>query len=274
MKTIIASTDFTPSSVNAVNYAADLALSLNAKLVLLNVVEIPMAASEVTVTENFFEEMAGMADQDLENLKNSLMQRSEGKLNLTTKVVLGSVAAQIKEVADELQPFAIVMGKRAGNSLERILLGSSTLTSVKHNPYPILIIPEHVRFNGIHKIALACDLQNVADTIPFKLLTDWISPFNPSVQVVHLSKREQDFNSLDATESVALENHLSKYKPTFHFLVGDKLAERLNSYALEQKLDLLVIVPKKHGFLALFDKKHSGDIIIHNNTAILAIHGS
>ena len=94
MKTIIASTDFTPSSVNAVNYAADLALSLNAKLVLLNVVEIPMAASEVTVTENFFEDMAGMADQDLENLKTGLMQRSEGKLNLSTRVVLGTVAAQ------------------------------------------------------------------------------------------------------------------------------------------------------------------------------------
>ncbi len=169
-----------------------------------------MAASEITVTENFFEEMAGMADQDLENLKAGLMLRSEGKLKLSTRVVLGTVAAQIKEVAEELQPFAIVMGKRAGNSLERILLGSSTLTSVKHNPYPILIIPEHVQFKGIHKIGLACDLQNVADTIPFKLLTDWISPFNPTVQIVHLSKHEQDFNSLDAGESVALENHLNK----------------------------------------------------------------
>ena len=158
--------------------------------------------------------------------------------------------------------------------MERILLGSSTLTSVKHNPFPILIIPEQVQFKGIHKIALACDLQNVSDTIPFKLLSDWVSVFNPALEVVHLSKREQDFNSLDAAESVALENHLSKFKPTFHFLVGDKLAERLNAYAVEKQLDLLVIVPKKHGFLALFDKKHSGDIIVHNHTAILAIHAT
>jgi nucleotide-binding universal stress UspA family protein len=272
MKTIMATTDFTPCSVNAVNYAADLAVSLNAKLVLLNVVVVPMAASEVTVTESFFEDMAGMADQDLDNLKSSLKERTGGKIDLVTKVVLGTVAAQIKEVADEYQPFAIIMGKRAGNSLERILLGSSTLSSVKHNPYPILIIPEHVQFKGIHKIALACDLQNVSDTIPFKLLSDWISVFNPTLEIVHLSKREQDFNSLDASESVSLENHLSKFKPVFHFLVGDKLAERLNGYALDQQLDLLVIVPKKHGFLALFDKKHSGDIIVHNNSAILAIH--
>jgi nucleotide-binding universal stress UspA family protein len=274
MKTIIATTDFTPASANAVNYAADLAVSLNAKLVLLNVVEIPMAASEITVTENFFEEMADMADQDLDNLGASLIERSGGKLNLSTKVVLGTVAAQIKEVADDCQPFAIVMGKKTGNSLERILLGSNTLTTVKHNPYPVLIIPEQVKFKGIHKVALACDLQNVSDTIPFKLLSDWISVFSPTLEIVHLRKREQNFNSLDATESVSLENHLSKFKPTFHFLVGDRLAERLNEYAREQQLDLLIIIPKKHGFLALFDKKHSGDIIVHNNTSILAIHAS
>jgi len=274
MKTIIAATDFSSSSLNAVNYAADLAESLNAKLVLLNVVEIPMAASEVPVPETVFEDMVSMADHDLDNLVLGLMDRSEGKLDLSTKVVLGTVATQIKEVSDDYQPFAIVMGKKAGNSLERILLGSSTLSSVKHNPYPILIIPENVRFKGIQKIGLACDLQNVVDTIPFKLLTAWLSAFNPSLDIIHLSKREQDFNSLDVSESISLENHLNQFKPKFHFLVGEKLAERLNQYALEQQLDLLVIVPKKHGFLAMFDKKHTGDIIVHNNTAILAVHVS
>jgi len=274
MKTIIATTDFTPTSLNAVDYAADMALALKGRLILLNVVEIPMAASEVTVTENYFEEMTDLAGQDLENLRSGLEARTEGKLDISSRVLLGTVAAQIKEVSDDYQPFAIVMGKKTGNSMERILLGSSTLTSVKHNPFPILIVPERVRFQGIHKVALACDLQNVTDTIPFKLLNDWISVFNPTLEIVHLSKREQDFNSLDATESVVLEKHLSKFKPTFHFMVGDKLAERLNLYALEKQLDLLIIIPKKHGFLALFDKKHSGDIIVHNNTAILAIHAS
>ena len=274
MKTIIATTDFTPASLNAVEYAAALALSLNAKLIILNVVEIPLAASEVTVTENYFEEIVDLAGQDLDNLRSGLEERTGGKLDLTAKVVVGTVAAQIKEVSDDYQPFAVVMGKKTGNSLERILLGSSTLTSVKHNPFPILIVPEHVRFKGIHKIALACDLHNVADTIPFQLLINWINVFNPTLEIVHLSKREQDFTSLDASESVLLENHLSQFKPTFHFMVGDKLAERLNSYAKEKELDLLVIVPKKHGFLALFDKKHTGDIIVHNNTAILAIHAS
>jgi nucleotide-binding universal stress UspA family protein len=274
MKTIIAPTDFSASSVNAANYAADLAVFLNAKLVLLNVVEVPMAASEIPVPETVFEDMVSMVDQDLDSLGSKLTVRTDGKIEIVTRVLLGTVATQIREISEELQPFAIVMGKKSGNSLERILLGSSTLTTVKNNPYPILIIPEYVRFNGIHKIGLACDLQNVAETVPFKTLIEWVGTFQAALDVIHLSKHEQDLSSIESGESVSLENHLNKLKPNFHFLVGDKLAERLNEYAGEQKLDLLVVIPKKHGFLAMFDKKHTHDIIVHNNTAILAMHVS
>jgi nucleotide-binding universal stress UspA family protein len=274
MKTIIAPTDFSATSRNAANYAADLANFLNANLVLLNVVEVPIAASEIPVSETVFEDMLGMAEQDLDNLGSKLTIRTNGQIEIITRVVMGTVATQIKEVADEYDPFAIVMGKKAGYSLERIMLGSSTLSSVKHNPYPILVVPENIPFKGIRKVGLACDLQDVAETIPFKLLNDWLTVFNPSLDIIHLSKHEEDLKSQDAAESVSLGNHLNKFKPVFHFLHGDKLAERLNEFAREQQLDLLIVVPKKHGFLALLDKKYSGDIITHNDTPILAVHVS
>lgn len=274
MKTIIAPTDFSVTSRNAANYAADLANFLNANLVLLNVVEVPIAASEIPVSETVFDDMLSMAEQDLDNLGSKLTIRTNGQIEIITRVVMGTVATQIKEIAEEYEPFAIVMGKKAGYSLERIMLGSSTLSSVKHNPYPILVVPENIPFKGIRKVGLACDLQDVAETIPFKLLNDWLSVFNPSLDIIHLSKQEEDLKSQDTAESVSLGNHLNKFKPVFHFLHGDKLAVRLNEFAREQQLDLLIVVPKKHGFLALLDKKYSGDIITHNDTPILAVHVS
>ena len=274
MKTIIATTDFSTSSRNATSYAADLAESLNAALVLLNVVEVPMAASEIPVAESVFDDMVNLAQQDLDQLCSELVNEKARTIEIRSRVVVGTVATQIREVSGELNPFVIVMGKKEGNSVERILLGSSTLTTVKHNPYPILIIPENIHFKGFHKIGLACDLRNVVETIPFKLLNDWLSVFSPSLDIIHLSKHDRDFKSLDVSESVSLENHLNKFKPKFNFLTGEKLAEQLNKFAREHALDLLVIVPKKHGFLALFDKKHSTEIITHNNTAILSLHAS
>lgn len=273
MKTIIAPTDFSNSSINAVYYAADLAESTSALLVLLNVVEVPVAASEIPVAESVFDGLVNLAGQDLDRLKSEVYSRCKGNIEINSKVIMGSVATEIKEVSEELHPFAIVMGKREGNSMARILLGSSTLSTVKHNPYPILIIPDHISFKGIHKIGLACDLRNV-ETIPFKLLDDWLSVFSPTLDIIHLSKHERDFKSLDVAESIFLEHHLNKFRPKFNFLTGDKLVDQLNDFASEHQLDLLIVVPKKHGFLALFDKNHASEIIIHNNSAILSIHAS
>ena len=49
MKTIIAATDFSPNSENAVHYAADMATVLGAELHLLHVYSIPIPVSEVPI---------------------------------------------------------------------------------------------------------------------------------------------------------------------------------------------------------------------------------
>jgi nucleotide-binding universal stress UspA family protein len=272
MKTIIAPTDFTASSISAVNYAADLSVALNAKLILLNLVQVPMVAAEIPVAETVFEDMVSMAEKDLDNIVLQLTARTKGVIDIEKKILMGTVAAGIKEISDLYKPFAIVMGIKPGKSIDRILLGSSTLSSVKHNSYPVLIIPENVRFKGIHKIGLACDLQNVLETVPFHLLNEWMSVFNPALDIIHISKNEHDFKSPDIGESISLQNHLSKFKPSFHFITGTNLSVRLNDYAMQQNLDLLIVFPRKHGFLSIFDKKHSNEIVVNNKIAVLAMH--
>ena len=43
MKTLIAGTDFSKTSINAVNYFADMAAAINAKLEVLHVTQVPIA---------------------------------------------------------------------------------------------------------------------------------------------------------------------------------------------------------------------------------------
>jgi len=47
MQIIIAPTDFSDISLNAVNYAADMAMALHAKLLVLHATEIPFNINEV-----------------------------------------------------------------------------------------------------------------------------------------------------------------------------------------------------------------------------------
>ena len=47
MQTIIAPTDFSNISLNAVNYAADMAMALNANLLILHAIELPINANKL-----------------------------------------------------------------------------------------------------------------------------------------------------------------------------------------------------------------------------------
>ena len=68
MQTIITPVDFSDISINAVNYAADMAMNLNAKLLVLHAIGLP-----VNVNKIFYESSTAEieAEQKLNNLKEN-----------------------------------------------------------------------------------------------------------------------------------------------------------------------------------------------------------
>ena len=272
MRTLIATTDFSPSSINAVHYAADMAKAINARLILFNAVPVPMAVSEIPVPEATLGDMLTETAQELNALKEKLVLRTTGKVDISTEVLMGSFVDKIDEISDQCNPFAIVMGIAKGKPIERFLMGSNTFYAINKNSNPVLIVPEDASFRPINKIGLACDLETVAETIPFKLVGEWVSVFKSTLNIIHVSNKSKPQKSSEIGEAISLQNHLNKFRPTFEFLTGDNLAEKLNEYTKEHKLDLLIVIPRHHGFLGLFDKKHAKKIIVHQEVPILAVH--
>src|SRR5450755_745771 len=125
MKTIIAPVDFSKSSVNAAEYAADLALDISAELCLLHVLQIPFIASEVPTTEQVFEEMQDSALQGLYDLKETLNKRTGGEISISVAIETGTMGSQLEQYCRLKEPWLVVMGI-AGHSLLRNIVGSNT----------------------------------------------------------------------------------------------------------------------------------------------------
>jgi len=271
MKTIIAPTDFSATSLNAVDYAADLAAAIHADLILLHVVQVPLTVSEVIMPEPAFEEMVEQATEDLNALAVRLAVKIKGRINISSEIKMGDTEHQIKEMTNDKKPFALVMGIKSGSSIKRFFIGSNTLSVEKHLYCPVLIIPENVHFDGINKIGLACDLQHVATTLPFKALQDWLSAFHATLDIIHVSKKEGEESALTG-ECISVHNHLNRFQPEFNFLTGDNLAESLQDFVKQHSIDLLIIIPKRHGLLEIFDEKHAKKVVTHQNIPVLSIH--
>src|ERR1700730_11840837 len=170
MKTILAPTDFSASSINAVNYAADLALAVNAQRVLFTAVQFPVAVSEVSFPESVMDEIIDMGNNDLEELENKIKKRTCEKISITSEVMFGSVEQQVELMSARKRPLAIVMGIKPGKTFQRGLMGSTLFHTMNHIPYPLLIIPENFKFSQIKEIGLACDLENIEESLPFESL--------------------------------------------------------------------------------------------------------
>ncbi len=161
------------------------------------------------------------------------------------------------------------MGIRRGRNFARSLFGSTIFKTLNHIPYPLLVIPENAQLESIKEIGFACDLKDSDTTTPFNTMREWLSLFNAKLDIINVSL---DFNSGMVRESISLQNHFQSFNPEIHFLDGFSLTDELQDFIRLRNLGLLIVVPKKkHGILNFIERRHSTEIINHDQVPILAI---
>ncbi|HTQ28725.1 MAG TPA: universal stress protein [Puia sp.] len=271
MKTIVTPTDFSSSSINAVHYAADLAVSLGAELILLNVVQLPITVSDVPMTESVFEELIDSAREEMDDLEKELASRTAGKIKITKELVAGTVENQLEEICHAKNPFAVVMGMKEGADAGRFLLGSNALYAVKHLRFPVLVVPEHSTFRGIRHMGLACDLQDVAKSIPFSLMEEWLEAFKARLDIIHVCNSADAKELQNGKDALYVRERFSNFQPQLHFLPKQQVEKGLDEFSRQHQVDLLMVVPKKHDIWEWFDRKHSKGIILHTHIPVLSM---
>jgi nucleotide-binding universal stress UspA family protein len=274
MKTLVVPTDFSAVSLNAVNYAADMACVIGTNLSLIHVCLIPMAFSEVPAPAYDINQLISNAEEKLEALKEKISARTGGRLIITTIVKQGNVVPEIDEYCATVNTYAVVMGSESAGGLERFLGGGKTISAVKQFNWPLIVVPPEVKFTAIQKIGLACDFRKVAETIPLNEIKDLVQEFNASLHVLHVTNETGEaYNEEKIRESGWLHAILGEMKPGYHFINSQDVEGSIAEFADKNKLDMLIIIPKKHGlFSSLFKHSHSIKLVLHSHIPVMAIH--
>jgi nucleotide-binding universal stress UspA family protein len=265
MKTIIAPIDFSSISYNACLYAAKMAEDIKAELILLHVMELPIAVAEFPVSEDVFDEIS--MEKELNQLQTKLLAETNNKVCIHTKNILGSAEYEIKELCNQEKPFAVIMGTHSYSLLDRFLVGSTTLYSAKHLRYPVLVIPSNAIYKPIKKIALASDLKDIYE-VPAHEIETIVKHFNAEFEVFYAVKNEKNLNR-NTLNSLLLDHRLVNLDPQFYFVEDEDVMKGVESLAKEHNIDLVIIIPKKHG---PFHKSQSRDFVFYADVPVMAIH--
>lgn len=274
MRPIVSPTDFSDLSINAVNYAADLACALGANLALLHVYSMPVAFSEVPYPAFNVEELAAQAENQIALLKKQLIQRTGDKIKIITETRQGSVVFEIEQYCSLIKPFAVVMGSEKGGPLERFLLGGRTISAISQLSWPLIIVPPKAEFRTIRKIAMACDFREVISSIPAKEIAGLVQQFQAEFHVLHVSNEAGDsYSDKTIEESAWFQDMLGDLHPKYHFVKSADIDNSINEYAEKNNLDLLIVVPKEHNLVdKIFHHSHSKRVALHTHVPVMAIH--
>jgi nucleotide-binding universal stress UspA family protein len=83
---------------------------------------------------------------DVQRLRNQVLapraeQLRASGIDVELTVEPGPVTATILEIAERLQPQLIVVGRRGGSRLSKLLMGSTSSALVQTAPMPVVVVP-------------------------------------------------------------------------------------------------------------------------------------
>ena len=147
MKTLLTAIDFSPISQKVVDGAAELAATMNARLVILNVIEPVAAYVPVGAAMDVITAPIPMEPADLNLVKERLEQfaiplRAKG-LSVETTAVVSLPVDEILDQASSTQASMIILGSHGHGAVYQLFSGS-VVTSVLHkSSIPVTVIPVH-----------------------------------------------------------------------------------------------------------------------------------
>lgn len=273
MKTIIVPTDFSAVALNAMNYALNLAKDLKARVIIFHAFQIPVAFSEVPVVTVSIDEMQHDSEEKLATLKRDVEHVTSGEIEITTVSRLGDVVEELSVICGEENPFAVVMGTKGAGKLERLLIGSNTLSAIKRLHVPVMIVPPGATYKKIQKVGFACDFSKVKETTPVNEIADLLYTFNASLHVLNVDYKDKHFSGDTTIDSTELHSMLSHLNPSYHYINSINVEEGINAFSDANGIDLLLTIPKKHNIIeSIFVKSHSSALILHAHIPIIAVH--
>jgi len=272
MKSIVVPIDFSACASNAARYAADLALAIKADLHLIHVIQVPVTAAELSMTESVYRDMIEGANISLKRMQADLTKRTLGRVRIDTLVDAGSVTAKVHDLCRKVNAYAIVLGV-SGPKLEKFLAGSPVTSLLQHLECPVLVVPEAATFQQFRRILLAFDLDDIGSGLPvcLPLLKEFREQFRSRVDIITVETAKVLSDEATCFESGGWKESLRDLYPEVHYIRKAKVEEGILEYLGHNDADLVMVFPKKHGFFD-FHISQSRRLAQSSPVPVLSLH--
>lgn len=274
MNTIVVPVDYTPLSLNAANYAADMACALDCSLSLLHVYPVPVVIDDMQMTVYTPTETESFEKERIEKLKRDICDRTGNTIQVYTRIMLDEIMPAIENYCTYANPYAVVMGSESADKISRLLGIAPTLRARKLLNWPLIVVPGTATFASVKKIGLACDLTDVAKTIPGDRIIKMVKGLGAELHILHISESSGEIFKPEIMEgSDQLQQMFFELKPKYHETINKNVEEGIEEFVEAVDPDMLIVIPKKHTALQrLLTKSITKQLVLHLQLPVVVMH--
>jgi nucleotide-binding universal stress UspA family protein len=271
MKTIIVPIDFSDAANNATAYAANLAHSIQAKIILYNAFYLSIPPSEAPV-------LTPRLDQIFSEDKALLEAKGKeiaSKYNISVECFSSpmSIVDQLPALVKKYHADLVIMGMRGTNSFNRRLFGSTTVSILRIAKFPVLVIPEEASFQQIKTILFAFEPDGLSKRNELKLLKEFADLFKAKVKILHVALPDEQKEKIYSKEDLEkFDTLLYKVKHDYIQIEDDHIFSGINKGITDTNANLLVMIPGEHNvWETLTNRSNTRKVALHAHIPLLTL---
>ena len=272
MPLIITATDFSAVAENAANYACQLALANNVRLVIIHSFVFPVIFSDVPMPASLINDTQEDAQEQVEEIVANY-KKAYPSLDIQGLVIDGDVISSLEEYTEDNEaPWLVVLGNSTAGE-EANWIDSNVISAFKHLKYPVLAIPPGLAYAPVKKICLAFDNKHENNSTALTQLADIAVQLNADLEVLNMQTDVFNRDNVTEIDADAIKI-LQPANPHINVLYDvQNMAATVEDFATKNNIDWLILIPRKHSFFeGLFHKSHSKAIAHHSHIPVLALH--
>ncbi len=266
MRTIIAGTDFSKSSINACRYAALLAQKLNCKLTLFNLFEAPIIHSNMGLYGYSFTGIRKESENKTLKLVK-VLQEEFPNLKINHFVTTGSFEMELENFINDHQIAVAVMGLESKHKFSKSIFGSSGTNLIGKINTPVVIVPQSYKQHKIAKVALAVDSSEKLLKTALEDFETITKQLDSKLELIHVRTENELINP--AMTSL----NINKNKLPILTINAKDLQDGIKKYCTKSHPDMIATISKKHSvFYNFFVESDSRKIAFITKAPVLVIH--
>lgn len=272
MKRIIVPIDFSEASMNALNYAANIARQIGAIIKVVHFYHpVTSEIDGAAFVDPKIEELRRNQLSDfIEDISKSHTNSSLSEVIIESEFILGFSAQGIVELSKDHNVDMIVLGSTGEGKRIKSFFGSVSIDVSKYSECPVILVPENYNFKSFGKLALALETPNLNKN-DMEFLAFIMKQFNSDL---HIFKIRTSLSEAEmAIWPKELEEMVAPAKISSEVMHADDTIKGIEAFVADNEIDLLVMTTKKRNVIEnIFHKSITKRMAINSEVPLLILH--